>query len=325
MRPTKTVQSALRYPLTHILGAEANVRILRVLALSDVPIGVSELARQASLQASGVARICEFLEDFGVIESIGRGERNRQFRRQGRFALWQHLAGLFVAERARAEGIFLELRNLVSTNHPLPQSAWIEGDVASGRDDPGASVVVGVLTSADKAGTVREDLWRRLLPIQQKYDVVMELKVHTAADIKSMPEHERFSLEHVQVLLGPQPLDALDLAGEARPSRRQIRRHAELDKRSLELGRSVSELLRKDPSLIESAVRWLERRIQSAGPGERLELEEWLAILTSMSVSRLRRILAEDSPRMTRLRQSLPFVHVLEERDRRRLLHERET
>jgi len=53
MRPTSRPQSALRCPLNHILGTEANVRVLRAILLSDIPIGVPELARRAELQPSG--------------------------------------------------------------------------------------------------------------------------------------------------------------------------------------------------------------------------------------------------------------------------------
>ncbi len=322
MRPTKTAQSALRYPLTHILGTEANVRILRVLALSDVPIGVSELARQASLQASGVARICEFLEDFGVIESIGRGERNRQYRRLERFRLWTVLVALFTAEKSRAEGIVTEVRNVVVSVHPVPRSAWLEGAVAAGDDRPGSSVAIGILTAADKVGALKEDLWRGLLPLQKKYDVSLDLNVYSAADIETMSAPQRSFLERIQLLWGAPPLDLLGLAAAPKPSG-GARSHAQLDRGSRDLAGSIADVLRRDPSLVERAQHWLSRRMQTATPGEQLELDEWLGILTTMSVPRIRRLLVEDSPRMTRLRQSIPFVHVLEDRDRKRILGSR--
>src|SRR3972149_6177663 len=86
MRPISRLQSALRCPLNHLLGTEANVRVLRVILLSDIPIGVSEIARLAELQPSGVARVCARLEDLGVIEAVGRGPRDRPKRPSPRFA-----------------------------------------------------------------------------------------------------------------------------------------------------------------------------------------------------------------------------------------------
>src|SRR3989304_4752199 len=86
MRPISRLQSALRCPLNHMLGTEANVRVLRVILLSDIPIGVSEIARLAGLQRRGVARVCARLGDLGVIEAVGRGPRDRPDTRSPRFA-----------------------------------------------------------------------------------------------------------------------------------------------------------------------------------------------------------------------------------------------
>ena len=68
MRPPSRTQSALRCPLNHVLGTEANVRVMRALSLSDIPISIPEIARLTLLQPSGVARVCEKLED--VVEAL---------------------------------------------------------------------------------------------------------------------------------------------------------------------------------------------------------------------------------------------------------------
>jgi len=306
MRPPRTTQSALSHVLNYVLGTEAAVRVLRVVMLSDIPIGAAELARRTSLQASGVARVCERLEDVGVIEAVGRGAHNRQYRRSERFELGGALQALFAAERQRGERIRGELVAAVS-GHPNVRAAWLEGAAAAGTDRPEEAIVVGVLAEPAHTDDVRNALWRHLLAVQRAHDVTIELRVMTMADLKTVDRQRHVELEQALPLWGPAPLDLAD------PERAEVRgraakQHGELDARSLGFARAVAERLRRDPSLVEVAVRDLERRLPAAAPGERLELQEWLDVLTSMSVSRLRRFLVQDSPRARRLRQSSPFA-----------------
>jgi DNA-binding Lrp family transcriptional regulator len=322
MRPTKRPQSALRCPLNHVLGTEAAVRVLRVVMLTEIPIGVSELARLAELQPSGVARVCERLEDLGVIEAVGRGVRNRQFRRAPRFALGEQLVGLFSEERDRAQQIMQELRNVVRSVSPQAKAAWIEGSVAQGIDVPGDAIVVGLLVEPSHVESARDQVWAQLLAIQRRRDVVMDLRVLTMAELGTADQHRRAELERVELLTGPAPLDLIRTGRPVRMSGPRLAGHAQLDARSKEIARVIADRIRRDPSLVEDARRYLERRIPSASPGERLELEEWQGILATMSVSRLRRFLVQEDARATRLRQSLPFLNALKPDERRRLLAE---
>jgi DNA-binding Lrp family transcriptional regulator len=317
MRPTARPQSALRSPLNHILGTEASVRILRVLFLSDIPIGVSELARQAALQPSGVARVCTRLEDLGVIEAVGRGARNRQYRRGPRFPFSANLTALFGEERSRAEQVIADLRSAVQGNSFI-KAAWIEGAAAVGADSPGDAIEVGVLTEPQNVGDVRANVWGRLLSVQRFRDVVLDLHVTTAADLKTADEKRRKTLEQVLPLFGPPPLDLLRSGPPSPRLRRDAARrtHGDLDARALAIARAVAQRIRRDPSLVEQAARFVERRLPSASPGERLELEEWQGILSTMSVARLCRFLVQADARATRLRQSLPFLTALSRQER---------
>jgi hypothetical protein len=319
VRPTSRSQSALRCPLNHILGAEANVRVLRVVLLSDIPIGVSELARLAALQVSGVARVCTRLEDLGVIEAVGRGARHRQFGRGGNLELVKHLTALFSEERAHAERVMEEVREAVRGGSPEVRAAWVEGPVALGTDRPADALVVGVLVEPADVESVRLELWPRLLTIQARGDVVVELRVLTVADLKTAGAQRHAELEQVVLLLGPPPLDLIrtEPPRGRRPRDPRGKRHADLEARSLAIARIIADRIRRDPSLVEDARRHLERRMPSASAGERLELQEWQGVLATMSVSRLRRFLVQDDARARRLRQSSPFLTVLSPDERR--------
>ena len=318
MRPTGRPQSTLRYPLNHILGPEASVRVLRVVMLSDIPIGVSELARLTLLQASGVARVCTRLEDLGVLEAVGRGSRNRQYRVAPRFPFSAALRNVFSEERARADRILTDVRSAVGSSAQI-RAAWVEGPVALGIDGPGDALIVGALAEPTDVNAVRLDLWRSLLAIQQGSDVTAELRVVTLADLKTSNRQRLAELEHVLPLRGPPPLDLLSADAPAPPSRPGVRakRHDILDARAKAIARAIADRLRRDPSLVEDARRYIERRLPSASPGEGLELQEWLGILSTMSVPRLRRFLVQDDSRATRLRQSLPFLNALSDAERR--------
>jgi hypothetical protein len=95
--------------------------------------------------------------------------------------------------------------------------------------------------------------------------------------------------------------------------------HAVLDRRALALARAIADRLKVDPSLVDSARRYIDARLTVASPGERLELLEWRDVISDMSVARLRRFLIEESPRATRLRQSLPFLGALSDEERTRI------
>ena len=85
----------------------------------------------------------------------------------------------------------------------------------------------------------------------------------------------------------------------------------------------MADRIRRDPSLVDEAKRYIERRLPLASSGERLELEEWRGILRTMSLSRLRRFLLQDDARATRLRQSSPFHSAITPEERRQVFARR--
>jgi len=322
MRPTARRQSAIRNPLNHILGTEANVRVLRAVYLSDIPISVSDLARVTALQKSGVARVCVRLEDLGVIEAVGRGARNRQYRRAGRFPFSGSLSTLFHEERSRAEMIIGEIRQIVQGAGTGLRAAWIEGPVAAGTDAPEDSLDVSVLADSANLELVRTAIWQRLIGIQQLRDVAIHLEVFSLADLETASSTRRERLARVILLAGPAPLDLLqsDRQPAAVKTSHSTRDHALRDEQALALARAIAERIRHDPSVVEDARRYIARRLAAASSGEQLELREWDALLSTKSTARLTRFLTESSEQATRLRQSLPFLDVLSPEERRAIL-----
>lgn len=320
MRPTAKRQSHVRCPLNLILGTEARIRLLRVLYLTDIPVGVSELARQTSLQVGGVAKVCADLEDLGAIEVVGRGSHGRQYRRRPGFRLANQLQALFAEERAAIERMLEELRQAARGFGSTLRSCWIAGSFAAGTDTPADAIEVGAIVAPTDADDVKQALWTRLLDLQQRYDVVMELRVDTMADVLAAGADRLAALEHGILISGTPPGDLVAAAtgGEGRtPS---VTTHGGLDERMKLLAGAIADRIRINPAIIEDTRHSITRRLPGASASERLALEEWQEVLEGMSTPRLRRFLLEDSARARRLRQSLPFHGVLTDEERRAVL-----
>lgn len=315
MRPTKHIQGTISHPLNQILGTEASVRVLREILLSDIPIGIAELARRTMLQASGLPAVCARLEDLGVIETVGRG-RSRQFRRAKRNSFVDPLVNMFTTERSRALTIMSEIRQRVQSMSL--RAAWIEGPVARDEDRPDDPIVVVALASADNVESVRTLLWGQLLPMQEAYDVAIELRVETEADLVAADDSRISDLKTAVPLAGAPPIE-LARPRTPEPNAPQVKRHEDVDANLLRMATAISERLRTDASLIEQALAYIDRRALTASPNEQLELREWKSVLSTMSVPRVRRLLTEDSARGRRLRQSFPFHGALTPADRDRL------
>ena len=74
MRPIATEQNALRFPLNQLLGTQAHVRLLRILANEVVgPITTSDAAARAGLTEAGARRALVRLAKTGFVRRVGGG------------------------------------------------------------------------------------------------------------------------------------------------------------------------------------------------------------------------------------------------------------
>ncbi|MHC4910716.1 MAG: winged helix-turn-helix transcriptional regulator [Planctomycetota bacterium] len=317
MRPPAEQQSAVRNPLNRWMGTEANVRILRFLTSTQTPMSKAAVAREVSLNPSGVARSIDELVDEGIVEPLGPGSR-RLYRLARGHSLSTPLAALYAAERNRFDSIVTALKQEAQSLAPRPRAAWIEGPVARGKDRPGDPIVVGLLASATDVDRLAEQFSDTVASLEQAYDVTLSVQGLTVADLSASSNERVEEWKHALPLLGPPPSQFL----ESRPDRLRghpVRSHADIDDRLLELARAIADMLVATPSLLERAQRVTTRHLQSAGPHSRRVFEEWDRILRTMSLARMRRFLVEESDRATRLRQSMPFLEALNAREREAL------
>ena len=320
MRPTAKRQSALHAPLNTILGTEAAVRVLRVLALNEDPLSRGEIAGRSGLHMSGIPRVVATLERQGVAESVGQGH-SRPIRLRQAHPLYQHLRQLFNEERKNAQDVLDGIKSEVNALQPIPVAAWIEGPVATGTDRYEDPIIVGVLADAAGSEAWNDQLRRQFTNLQRQRDVAIEVHIWWRANVMAVGDAERATLTTAIPLLGPHPVDLFDLDDAHADTDDAERRgtHAMHDATARRFAGAIAKHLKAKPSLVADTRRSLERRIPAASAHEALELQEWHDILSSYSPSRLRDFLMSDSERAVRLRQSLPFLHVLSNDERRTL------
>lgn len=306
MRPPKERQNRLLHPLNEVFGAEANVRLLRVLALENTSLTAGELAKRAMLGRSSIYPPLRELERAGVVEFIGVGARKLVQLRHS-YPLLRTLKELFRAEAHRFDALTIALRELVSAMPLAPISAWIDpGDNLESTD----TLTLYIVARPGELDALTDYLNERLADAEHKYDVHIAVRGFMPSELETLHRAPLTTSNRV-VLLGGVPPAALLERSRSTPKMSTIASHDEHDARSRRLAVAIAAKIRRDPGLIATARKRVKRRAREASPRERRELMEWTRILSSMSPARLQRFLLEDSERAIRLRQTLPALNFL--------------
>ena len=111
MRPIASEQNPLHYPLNELLGTQAHVRLLRVMANEvDGPLTASDAAKRSGLTVPGAQKALERLFRSGFVSLVGGG-RKHQYEIRCSDRLMQITLELFQAEKDRYE----QLRDAIKT------------------------------------------------------------------------------------------------------------------------------------------------------------------------------------------------------------------
>lgn len=298
MRPIVSGQSHLRAPLNEILGTPANIRLIRVLA-GEVsgPIGASEAAELAGLTESGARQALKRLARTSFVDQVGGGRAQRFILRDSE-ALSQSLQSLFGAERERYQAFISQLRHALADLLEV-LAAWLEEQPTA----PAQPAIVAVLADSRSLGHLREQVRRRILDIEQRFDTTIELHMYSQADA---PET---NWQELTMLAGHPPADiSAPRSQDERESRGAI------------LSEAIASMLDRDPSLLVRAQRHVELLLQDdQGPAAH-DLAEWRNLFVHYSPQRIKEFLISDAPRAIRLRQSSPFFAVLNADERDQLI-----
>ncbi len=141
--PEHPRQSALRYPLTAILGSVAKVETLRELARHGGELSAPSLIARTGLSKASVRHALKSLEGTAVVQEIGSG-RSRLYRLRREHPLASGLDSLFQQEEERFEAILNAVRAAAGRCRGL-LAVWLYGSVARGQDLAASDVDVAVV------------------------------------------------------------------------------------------------------------------------------------------------------------------------------------
>jgi hypothetical protein len=174
------------------------------------------------------------------------------------------------------------------------EAAWID-EIP---EDVGEPIDVNLLTSAASLTGLASEVRRRVVVLEEEFDVTIEIHPYTHADLPPM------DWQAATLLAGLPPT-------EEQLGSQTVSTHADREERALRLSRAIATLLDRDSSLVSRAVRHIDTTLREDVGAASHDLREWKDILTSYSRERLTRFLVSDAPRAVRLRQSSPFFAVL--------------
>ena len=307
MRPVASQQNPLRSPLNVLLGTEAHVRLLRVLANeTDGPLTAPDAAGRSGLTIRGTRKALNRLLESGIVVRVG-GSRKHQYELRRSDELVKALLKLFQSEEDRYELLLNSIKEGIEKVVPYPLSAWIQ-EFPAGFGDP---MTMGILHETKRLTNYIQRLRKELHQIERDFDLTIEVNGYTKADLPNLEADE------VTLLFGYLPFPDKHTQGMyAAPGN-----HEEKDQRMLELSSRLAEAIEQDTSLVRRAKEHAQRMLKKDHGLANKDIEEWRDILETYSIRRLSRFLISTSERANRLRQSNPFFAVLKPDERSRLLN----
>jgi DNA-binding transcriptional regulator GbsR (MarR family) len=312
MRPLKHPKNHLLRPLNDILGTQANVRLVRALTLSPIPLTSGELAKRAQLGRTSIYPALRELERAGVIEFVGAGAQ-RQVQLRVRHPLAGILTRLFRAEAGRFEELIAALRELLEELPFRPISVWADERAQDAQSEH--SLRLYFVARPEELEKLTDHFNSSLSRVEHAYDTHIDVKGLTRSEFVTLYGTQESMLSEA-VLIGGVPPTALLEPSRVPATKSSVTSHNEHDARARRLALAIATKIKRDPGLISLAEDRMKRRASKASPGERRELTEWMRALSTMSPARLRSFLLEDSERAIRLRQSLPALNLLSPSER---------
>ena len=300
MRPVASEQDSLRFPLNVLLGAQAPVRLLRVLADEVTgPINAADAAERAGLTEAGARRALIRLAKTGFVRRVGGG-RSQQFTLREEDPLVERLVELFRAEHERYQELIRCLREILGDIVEI-NVAWI-GTLPARLGEPLHIYVIGDSKSLAWLGKEIRD---RIEDVEQAFELTIEVKRFSRADAPDVIWNE------VIVLAGtPSILPLARSRVSADPEDRE--------QRLLRLSQAIASLLNQNPSLVKRALKHIDLLLEKDQGAATDDIREWRSVLSKYSIERLLAFLVSSTSRARRLRRSSPFFAVLtaEERDK---------
>ena len=182
MRPIVSDQNSLRHPLNELLGTQAQVRLLRVLANEvDGPLTAVNAAEHAGLTIPGAHKALKRLAQSGFIVRVGAGRRH-QYELCRSDKLVSAIAQLFQSEKERYEDLLGAIKDKLEQLVPYARAAWIQ-DFPNEFGDP---MILGVLHETKYLSGYIQRLQKQLYQVEREFDLTIEMNGYTKADLPDL-------------------------------------------------------------------------------------------------------------------------------------------
>ncbi len=303
MRPIASEQDPLRYPLNEILGTQAHIRLLRVMANEvEGPLTATDVAKRAGLTVPGAKKALGRLLKSGFISRVGGG-RKQQYEIQRSDRLMQIILELFLAEKNRYESLLTEIKNETKNLTPPPHAVWIQA-VPREMEEP---LTLGLLHDSLHLTKCMRQLRAALNQIEKNFDLAIELEGYTKADTQDL------EFEGIIILYGVLPASS---NGPAQQREKKTLTHREKDRQLKLISQKLADVLKQDASFVRRAKDHIDRLLKEDQGMAAGDLMEWRNILDTYSIQRLASFFTSSSERANRLRQSNPFYAILNGEER---------
>lgn len=201
-------QSVQRYPLTLMLGTEANVRLLREISRHGGQVSAPDLVARTGLAKTSVWAGLASLDEVGIVAVAGTG-RARLYSIRVDHPLRPALDGLFEAEERRFDAVLESVRVAARGCGPGVVAVWLYGSVARGEDRPGSDLDIAVVAVDGRVAAIVDAFRDALHPAGEALGFmpsVVELGIADAARLAG--ERDPWWVGVVRdavVLFGPRP------------------------------------------------------------------------------------------------------------------------
>ena len=220
MRRPSFSQSHLRFPLSHLLGNEGAIRVLRALIAYDGPLSTSQLARECGLSLQGTRKILDALVDQQFVSMLGQ-PRSQLFAINRQHPLASGVKELFKHEQSTWDELMAALRTALLANTQV-DAAWYYGSVARGEDEPRSDLDLAVVACGGQIDETVEAVRQTLREVEDRFCVSCSVVGLSPADVTRLAEGDdwwRNMASDAKVLKGVGPAQyAANNASRSRPT-----------------------------------------------------------------------------------------------------------
>ncbi|MHC2362762.1 nucleotidyltransferase domain-containing protein [Rhizobium leguminosarum] len=201
-------ESALRFPLSTILGNETHVRVMRELSLHGGQLSVGNLINRTKISRPPILASLATLASFQIVTESGTGyARLFSLNRGSPFST--PMQALFETEERRFTDILAAVKECTSLFGDKVVAAWVFGSVARGEDNASSDLDVALIADAPDIEAIQNGSIDFLAAKGKELSFAPSINTLSITDLKRLrqsgdPLWQAFLNEGL-VVLGPRP------------------------------------------------------------------------------------------------------------------------